>query len=431
MKRVAAWVALMLLVMTGSSGCLAGGSEKDDSEPTAKTGDVTVEFWTINLKKNYGDYFQGLIDAYEAEHSDVTIDWVDVPGTDIQSKFLASLAADDVPDAVNLVDIYIDQFADSLADLTPYVSDDELGAYIPGLVDSARRDDKLLGIPWYHGGAPVGWYNESVLEEAGLSEDDIPTTWSEALEFGRQIAEKTDACGFNELPSVDVLRTEGIAVLNEDGTEAALATPEAAAILDQWRDAYNDGAVCKGAVSEDIDSLPETVDNGLAASVVGGLYGLPFNLLNTETNAPDVYKELVVAKAVSGSTGQFVIPGVNTFVVPDQSDVKEQATDFIKFITNAENQLAFCELVTIFPSTSATLQDPFFTDIEGDDPQTEARATVVEELPMVVTKDLETEKDAELDEAYLQHIRAFMGSDDDALGVLEAVAEEWNTILAG
>jgi putative chitobiose transport system substrate-binding protein len=414
-----------------TAACVPGGSDDEPDEPAAQqTGPATVEFWTINLKKNYRDYFQGLINDFEAQNPEITIDWVDVPGPDIESKFLASLASEEVPDAVNLVDIYTDQFAEGLADVTPYFSEDELGIYIPGLVDSLRREDALLGIPWYHGGSPVAWYNTRLTEQAGIAPDELPTTWAEALEFGRTIAESTDACGFSEIPRVEVLRSEGLEVLSPDGTEATLNTPEAAKILNDWRDAYRDGAICPGAVSEDVDSLPETVDNQLAAGVVGGLFGLPFNLLNTEKNAPDVYRNLHVTNAATGAAGTYIIPGVNTFVIPEGSDVKAAAAEFIKFVTSPEAQLEFCKLVTIFPSTQQSLEDPFFTDIQGQDPQDVARGVVVEQSPDVITADLQTTKDTELLEAYLKEIRAFMTGDDSAEDVLADVEEEWNDILA-
>ena len=81
------------------SSCIAGTDEGDTDQ---KSGEVTVEFWTINLKKNFNDYVQGMIDDFEGDHQDIKIKWVDVPGEDIESKLLAAIASKDVPDAVNI-----------------------------------------------------------------------------------------------------------------------------------------------------------------------------------------------------------------------------------------------------------------------------------------------------------------------------------------
>ncbi len=431
-RLLAAAVAASLTLST-CIGCLPGtnGDQTGQADQTEQkqSGPVEVEFWTINLKKNYGDYIQGLIDGFEKSHTDVEVRWVDVPGPDVESKFLAALASNDVPDAVNVEDLRVDQFAESLSDLAPYFDADELTPYIDGLVDSVRRDDKLLAIPWYNGGAPVAWYNTKLLDQAGVDSATLPKTWNEALDAGRQIADRTDACAFNALPTLDVLLSEGAKPLTGEGEAAkpALDTPDNARVLDRFRDAYRDGTICKGAVSEQIRNLPQTVTNELAAAAVDSL---PFVLLDIEKNAPDVYGDLEVGQAVTGSTGKFVIPGMQTFVVPAKSDVKEQAAELIEYVTSAAAQLEFCKLVTIFPSTKETLQDPFFTDIEAKTPADAARLAVVEELPETVTKDLGTKVDLELDEAYLEHIRAFMTGDQPATETLAAVEKDWTTLLA-
>ena len=36
----------------------------------------TVKFWTINLRKNFQDYFDQLISDFEEQHPDVTVEWV-------------------------------------------------------------------------------------------------------------------------------------------------------------------------------------------------------------------------------------------------------------------------------------------------------------------------------------------------------------------
>jgi putative chitobiose transport system substrate-binding protein len=403
------------------SGCIAGTD--DDSATEQKTGQVTVEFWTINLKKNFGDYVQGMIDSFEKDHKDISIKWVDVPGEDIESKLLAAMASKDVPDAVNIEDYRVDQFDDSLADLSPYFDDTELDIYQKGLVDSLRRDDQLKAIPWYNGGAPVAAYDTAALTKAGIS--DLPSTWDDAFAMGKTMAQRTGQCAFNALPTISVLTSYDVPLLNEDHTNAALNNPQAVEVLEKFKAAYDDGTICQGAVSEQDRALPQSLENGLTGAAVSDL---PFLLLNVEKNAPDVYKRLKVDKAVTGSGGKFVIPGMQAFAVPQKSDVREQAAEFIKFVTSPENQLALCKLVTVFPSTQATLDDTFFKEIDTSKPADAARKVVVDELPDVITPAIGA--DTELDKAYLEHIRGYLPGDTPAAEVLETISNEWNDLLA-
>src|SRR3954465_3192751 len=87
-SRIALFVVLVLLL-----GALAGcGIPKNDAaNPKKSDGPITLEFWTINLKKDFSDYIQGLIQSYEKAHPNVKIKWVDVPGQEVERKLLAAL----------------------------------------------------------------------------------------------------------------------------------------------------------------------------------------------------------------------------------------------------------------------------------------------------------------------------------------------------
>lgn len=421
-SRLGAGLATGVSAMALLAGCIAG-TEAGDTEQ--RGGQVTVEFWTINLKKNYGEYVQGMIDRFEADHDDIAIEWVDVPGQDVESKLLAAVASKDVPDAVNIEDFRVDQFRDSLADLTPYFDDAALEPYFDGLVEGLRRDGRLKAIPWYNGGAPVAAYDSAVLARAGVR--DLPSTWDEAFAVGRTIAKRTGGCAFNALPTVDVMIGHDVPLLSEDRRSAALDNQAAADVLERFRAAYADGTICPGAVSEQERNLPQSMENGLAPAAVNDL---PFLLLNVEKNAPEIYDRLRVEKAVTGSSRKFVVPDLQTFAIPADSDVHAQAAEFVKWVTSPANQLAFCKLVTIFPSTEQTLDDPYFADIEPKTPADTARKVVVSELPDVVAKDLGTPVDIELEKAYLKHIRGYLTGDRPAREVLAAVSDEWNALLA-
>ncbi|MBO0884600.1 MAG: extracellular solute-binding protein, partial [Mycobacterium sp.] len=154
-----AGAAATALTMT-LTGCISGGSS---SGSNAKSDDPkfagTVQFWTINLKKNYNSYITGLINSYEKKHPKVTIDWVDVPGQDIATKLLAALASGKVPDAVNIDSGNLGQFRPSLTNLNTYFSKSDLADYQANLLGSLRSGGSLYAVPWYNGGAPVGIYN--------------------------------------------------------------------------------------------------------------------------------------------------------------------------------------------------------------------------------------------------------------------------------
>ena len=93
-KLLSAVFAAMLAV-----GSLTGCGNKASEASTSKT---TIEFWTIDLKANFEDYFKTMIANYEKENPNVEVNWTDIPYADMQSKLVAAVAGGTAPDVVNL-----------------------------------------------------------------------------------------------------------------------------------------------------------------------------------------------------------------------------------------------------------------------------------------------------------------------------------------
>ena len=102
---LSAVMAASLLV--GCGGAKKGAENASESAKAEKTEEksgeaVTLDFWTIDLKANFGDFFNELIQKYEEENKGVKINWTDIPFADVQSKLVAAVAGGTAPDVVNL-----------------------------------------------------------------------------------------------------------------------------------------------------------------------------------------------------------------------------------------------------------------------------------------------------------------------------------------
>lgn len=420
--------ALLCVLGLALTGCVSGGSGGSDAKGTDPKFAGTVQFWTINLKKNYNDYITGLIKSYEKQHPKVHIDWVDVPGQDIATKLLAALASGKVPDAVNIDSGNLGQFRPSLADLNKYFSQKDLADFQPNLLGSLRSGGKLYAVPWYNGGAPVGIYNTSIVNKAGFSADNPPKTYDDALQLAQRTYAATKTYGMNDLPTYTVLQYYGIQPLSADKKKAAFDTPQAVAIMQKFKKAYDAHAIAPGAITKDTRNYPQSIDNGQVAFTPNSL---PFTLLNYQKNSPNIYKKLAVTPAVQTTDGKYLLGGQQTFAVPKASKHKRAASEFIKFVTDAANQLAFCKIVTIYPSTISSSKDPFFTDIKGTTLADQARKIAVAELPKLQDGGLGTGNDAQLAEDFSDQIAAFIQGQKSATDALDAAAKEWNKVLAG
>jgi multiple sugar transport system substrate-binding protein/putative chitobiose transport system substrate-binding protein len=413
------------------AGCVSTGGGSAAGGGSGSTTKATLTFWTINLKKQFSSYINGMITSYEKSHPGITITWVDVPGQDIATKLLSAIASGNVPDVVNVDSANLGPFTDKMADLSKYIPASALSDYEPGLLNSLRSNGALTAIPWYNGGAPVGLYDMSIMKKVGFNPAAPPTDYQQVLDLAQSVYDKTKVYGTNDIPSyvngeTAVLSYEGVPLLSADKKKAAFDTPAGMQVLNQFRQAYVHHAIAPGAVGPDSRTFPQTLDNqqiGFQADA------FPFVLTSLQSNSPSVYKNIAVTKAPTTKDGKYLLLGQQTLAVPAASKHQAAAADFVKFVTDGANQLAFCKLVPIYPSTVSTTKDAFFTNVTDTSPLGQARKVIVEELPNLVDGQLGTGKDAELSDDLSQQIRPFMQGSTTASAALSTAAAQWNKAL--
>ena len=140
-------VALLCACMA-VAGIPGGGSSQAEA---AESGDTTLEFWTIDLKASFGEFFDNMIAQYEEENPGITINWTDVPYDDIQSKLVTAVAGGQAPDVVNMNTQMALTLAGqgALVDLNAAATDEQKSIYIESLWDSAKIGDSVYAFPWY------------------------------------------------------------------------------------------------------------------------------------------------------------------------------------------------------------------------------------------------------------------------------------------
>lgn len=425
--RATAAAGVTLAVTAMLTACITTGPVDD---PPAQSGDLysgEIEWWTINLQVNYADYINGMIDAYEEEHPDVSINWVDVPGQDITTSLLAAIASGDVPDAVNYTGATVGLFGGSMADLNDYFSAEELATYAPGLTESLEdTEGRQVAIPWYNGGTTLAFYNAELLESAGFDASNPPATYEDALELAQSYRDETGNFATNFMAYSDIVQGYDIPLIDDERSRAVFNTPETAALLETFKTYFDSGAIAPGSLSADRRNPPQSLDN---QQIAFDPVATSSTLLNIEQNAPGVYENIVVAPPVTGPSGTYYMPGQQIFGIPRGSDNQAAAAEWLKFVTSPQNQLEFTKLVAIYPSTPETLNDPFFTDIEGDSPAEQARRVLRDTFPESVDASLGSGNDEQLRELFNEEVRAFMAGEKTVEQALDAAEASWNAEL--
>lgn len=326
---------------------------------------VTLEFWTLQLSPVFDDYFKEIIEKYEKENPGIKIKWVDIPYDAAIQKLLASMAAGNPPDVVNLSADFLSKFSNmnALVDLNSLIQKEEFKNYLSGALKDCTNEGKIVGLPWYLN-TYVLIYNNKFISVAGYTENEIPKTFSELTSFVKKYKDKTGNFALfwnigkdSYLPMM--LGSEGVPMINEKMTEALFNKNEAFQLIDKWVQLYKEGYLQSESIIKTGSSIIEPYQSGQVAMVFTG----PVFLQRIRDNAPSIYEQTEIAPAVVGKTGKHELATM-ALSVTSKSKNKKEAADFILYITNSENQLKFCQIVTAYPSVKGALSNNFFTELD-------------------------------------------------------------------
>ncbi|WP_027965353.1 ABC transporter substrate-binding protein [Halalkalibacillus halophilus] len=408
----------------------SANDEESGEEATEEQEDVTIEFWTMQLQPTFTDYIQGIIDDYEEENPHVTVEWLDVPAADLDTKILADVSTGNAPDVVNLNPTFASQLAqlDELVDMEEAVDQEDKDKYVEGAWEANNLHGVTFAIPWYLS-TQVTLNNESIYDEAGLDIDSPPETYEEAREYAETVKEETGKYGY--FPSLDLSLTlqhmvkMGADLTNEDGTEAAFNTEEGLETFEYFTDLFERDLIPREALVGDQRNTIDMYQAGEVAFFAGSQF-----ISQIEENAPELYENTVPSPAITGDSGKKTI-SVQNVAVPSQTENQEVAVDFALFLTNAENQFEFTQLTPILPSTLETLEDPYFTEVDEDATASDLvrieSAGQLEDAELLVPP---MDNYTDLNESIYDAISAAMLGDMTPQEALDQAEEEWNEILA-
>jgi ABC-type glycerol-3-phosphate transport system substrate-binding protein len=140
-----------------------------------------------------------------------------------------------------------------------------------------------------------------------------------------------------------------------------------------------------------------------------------------------VYKDTWVAASPLGRARVLDLPTM-ALTVPLQSRHRSEAVDFALFVTNDTNQLAFCHLVVIFPSTLAAARDSYFTR-GGATPEEQARVIAAGELGIARDLTVVVPHSDELFRVFRETIESAFFGRMTPQQALDWAVKEWNAKL--
>lgn len=342
MRRFTGLVTLVASAALALSACTGGGAAPAPAQSSGGALSGTVKFQSWSLKnETFSPYFEKLFADFEKE-TGVKVEWLDQPGDGYQDKVLSQANSNTLPDVVNLPPDIAFPLAQAGVLLDVNAADPSLAStFVPGAWQAYSYPGLTgtFGMPWYLG-TDLSWWNGTELKKYDVDTDNLPTTNEGLIDLAKKVgaASKGKMPVLSSMPTVDLFSSSGVPVMNDAG-DFVFNTPQAAAIVDQFRDAYQAGGVPAEALTGDFGGNADGFKQGkvaftTATSTFAG---------DLEKNAPTIRKGVIATPRI-GDAPLFV-QGVS---VAANSTNKDAAIAFAKYLTNTANQVAFCKIAVGF-----------------------------------------------------------------------------------
>ncbi|HQW36604.1 MAG TPA: sugar ABC transporter substrate-binding protein [Thermoflexales bacterium] len=339
---------------------------------------ATITLWTLWLSPTFDDYIKSTIARFNQAYPGVTVKWEDHQAT-FQDDLKAGFAAGNAPDVINMsvVEGWVSDYAGKglLLPLDDVVPQNVKDLYFPGLWKAQLINGVNYQFPWYQGmsvnlintaiysGTPKtdDKGNMTYVGGAGLNVSDFPKTIDGLPALCKTIKAKTGTLCDIRLTVNDLLAQMvyegGAKVISDDGKKFTFDSPEAVDWLKLYVGMVKDGTVDKTVLVTELDR----VGLDLFASGKAAFYSTGPNLIRiVRANNPGLYGFLAVVPSPLGKSG-VAGKGLMGLSVKKSTKFPNASIALAQFFTNPKSMTEFSKIVSIYPSTPSSYDDPFFS----------------------------------------------------------------------
>ncbi len=147
---------------------------------------TTIKFWAMGSE---AEYVTKLVPEFEKRNPGIKVKVQAVPWTAAQEKLITAFASDNTPDACQLGNTWVPQFAylDAIIHLDDFIAESKIikdENYFTGIWDTNVLDSSVYGIPWYVD-TRLMFFRTDIFERAGYKQP--PKSWDELYDLCKKI----------------------------------------------------------------------------------------------------------------------------------------------------------------------------------------------------------------------------------------------------
>ncbi|MFD1464518.1 ABC transporter substrate-binding protein [Lapidilactobacillus mulanensis] len=351
MKKVGLILTAVLacLVLLGGCGKKTADADKDTTTNVKSSKKVTLDFWSFWGSGARREVIESIIKDYNESQDKVKIKYSYQPWGDIWTKSLSAITAGNPPDVIVQDINSVAQRADAkqATDITKYLDKGINKRFYSQLFKTTQYQNKTYGLP-FNTDTQVIFYNKKIFKNAGLTDKDLPQTWSELDAVARTLDIKKDdtftRIGFYPLWSLDTqvwaLNADGGTSWFNDKNQVKIDTKNKRKALQWILDAQ------KYYGKKTINRLEAEFGSGVADPFLSGTVAMRAQNINYYTsikeNAPKDFEFGVIQlPEFQKGSGHKTWGGGFTLEVPTGAKHVKESVDFIKYLTSDKVQEKF------------------------------------------------------------------------------------------
>lgn len=366
-KKVLAAMLAATMVTGLAAGCSGNsGVSGDGGNDSGSDEQITLRFsWWGGDERNEATL--KVIEAYEEEHPNVTIE-AEYSGDDgYQEKLSTSLAGGTAADIIQMgpgwMPNYVDQ-GDFFIDFNDYTDQIDLSGFSEQLLKKGTfNENELLGLPTGVATQTLV-VNKTLADEIGLDFTDL--TWDKLLEMGQQVQEYNSDYYLLNVDTAylitHVLRTysmqiTGKSFINDDDLAINPTEEQITEILQYISDLYSTETVQAAGETATFEGSPQTNTKWVNGQVVCAFTNS--SQLNNFTSANENAEYMVVDMPVQSDSSKQLNDGYSLeppqlMCINKNSEHIEEAVEFLDyFFNNEEAAVTLKDLRSVPPTENA------------------------------------------------------------------------------
>lgn len=320
---------LLTLAACGNGGSAGTG----DSTAGGGNAKDALTVWAWDPKFNIAAFEMAEAD-YQKDNPDFKLNIVENAQKDMVQKLNTNLSSGTKTGLPNIVMIedyraksFLEAFPDSFFPVTDFIDPSEFMDY---KIAATSVDGVQYGIP-FDSGVTGLFLRKSVIGDAGLAPEDFTDiTWTEFIELGKQVKDKTDkpllSSDMNDLGLLrTMMHSSGSWYSKEDGSTPNFAGNESLKIaLQDFKEMMDSGVMI---THNAWDQLVANFNSGRVAGVAQGNWIIP-SIKAEESQAGDwVVVPYPRQEGIVGATNASNLGGSSIYIL--NIDGKEEAAEFI------------------------------------------------------------------------------------------------------